>query len=412
MAISPALFEDLTKAIATLLSDNDEVQDAFKDATGDDPYILVTNPNLPRGKQIRDILKSLEKDGKERWLLTYVLAIGNEELRDLVVAACPQTLVSLPPVEEQVARLLQMLLGAPLPLEAKLKLYPKRNDLRQASREITRLFAYKSLHECLHVLQLRLMYGFFLESETSQYAEPDVERSLKDIEQACARAMEAAALLEADSARIELSWINELNKSAASIRDTIAAGDNAVGLDSLNNVAQLIRVHLARLNGQVFTAARRLSLAALTELPFDMDQTESKEVFSYAVRDLKPTVLARALKHKLWQDAENGFSLLTKVLDGSRGGIGEFTMPWFMLKARILWLAELDPGTEWAERAKKYSVEISDQLADEKSKPSLETYHKLTKLCFFAADAMLKSDCSSLRRIDDPLSSVLQDIGP
>jgi hypothetical protein len=122
-------------------------------------------------------------------------------------------------------------------------------------------------------------------------------------------------------------------------------------------------------------------------------------------------VLARALKQKLWQDVENEFALLADSFAHSSEDAASFGAEWFSLKKRIQWLVQLDPHLKWAEDAQKYSDEISDQLAVEGSRPSLETYGKLTSLCFFAIDAMLKSDCSSLREIDGPLKPILNTSG-
>jgi hypothetical protein len=117
----------------------------------------------------------------------------------------------------------------------------------------------------------------------------------------------------------------------------------------------------------------------------------------------------------MWQDAENEFSLVDDLFNIPSGEAMQFSDHWLQLKSRVRWLATLDPDAEWAARARQYSDDIDDQLAEEKLesdlRPSFETYRNLIRICFFGIDAMLKSDCRSLRKIEDPLKSILQEIG-
>ncbi len=71
-------------------------------------------------------------------------------------------------------------------------------------------------------------------------------------------------------------------------------------------------------------AAERQNFAVVQEIPFDAlirdppdaieDRAEFKDLVQ-AMRDLTATVLGRALKNKLWQDAENQISLISNYFD-------------------------------------------------------------------------------------------------
>ena len=92
MAILQAWREHLTRGIATALSQDEDFTRVVKDATGYDPYEEYTSRYLSRRQQISEILTVLEKEGSERWLLTYVLvgASQNDQLPGLIAKAYPQ----------------------------------------------------------------------------------------------------------------------------------------------------------------------------------------------------------------------------------------------------------------------------------------------------------------------------------
>src|SRR5688572_14327843 len=109
MPISPALRELLTESIGAVLAENKEIKDIVEKATGNDPYNVYTNSELPRAKQISDILAHLEKMGTERWFLTHILvrAAGDDRLRQLIVKACPETVDSSIAIDLQVDSLIK-----------------------------------------------------------------------------------------------------------------------------------------------------------------------------------------------------------------------------------------------------------------------------------------------------------------
>ena len=81
-----------------------------RQATGNDIFNVYAAKNDPRAILLTKTLDQLEKEGTERWLLTYILiAIAREKIRKLIVKSWPKTLVSLPQAEDQVATALKYL---------------------------------------------------------------------------------------------------------------------------------------------------------------------------------------------------------------------------------------------------------------------------------------------------------------
>jgi hypothetical protein len=124
--------------------------------------------------------------------------------------------------------------------------------------------------------------------------------------------------------------------------------------------------------------------------------------------------MARALVHKIWQDAENDLSLIEDVLLAPAGGAPKFVSHWLALRTRVILLASLDPDAEWAKLAKTYTDQIEAQLTQEKIddrlKPSFGAFARILKFRFLAVDATLKADCGALGKFHVPLKTMVEDI--
>ncbi len=412
----PATFlKPVSDAIGDALT-LEQLQDIVATATGNGLFEEFATPNDPRRVAVRRTLERLIDEGTERWLLTYVLlgAVTNDPLRRLIVKACPETLVSLPNVDQQVDRALKALdlVAAALTLEFKRQIRPSRDRLSAISGQIATLLAYKHLHECLHVLNLKLSVKPTLQAGADDRARlDDLTDTRQEVERACATGRQAAAPLGAETA-IELAWIAELERLSAEL----AGSDASAAATSLTQVQRLIRLQLPRLNRNILDTANQLSLHELMlVLPMEVRLEEAFIEMSHAIRDLKVTVIARALLHKIWQDADNELSLIEDFLGTATGEARQFAEHWLTLRSQILWLASLDPDAEWSKQAKRHSEHIDDEMTEEKLdeeiKPSLANYGRVVRFRFFAIDAMLKADYGALGKFHTPLKRMVEEIG-
>lgn len=414
MSALSSLRQKAIEAIGAALTEQD-IERVVLEATGNDIYNIYAAKGEPRASLISKTLAQLENEGTERWLLTYILiASAQEKLRMLIVKTWPKTLVDLPQAEGQVASALKnlhLLLNIPLPTDLKYELRPKHEAFGEIRRRIAELYVYKSLHEFLHVLQLKLVVA----GAAQTGAGPDFSGILAQCAEIAAQAPSIVALL--DSGETELAWISQLGGLAASLKSATAASDIAACLGFRDVIQGLTRLHLSRLNTRVFTAAKELSFEALVEdLPLDIETQDAFTELVHAVRELKPTVIARALKQSMWQDAEKQISDIANIVNVVGDEFSEFSEHWSTLKSRVLWLATLDPGDPWAKQAQQFSDEIDDGLSKEKLddeiKHRFETYGNLFRFRFLAIDNTLMQDCSSLRLIDAPLTQILTELAP
>jgi len=150
------------EAIGEVLTE-DEIVSVVRAATGNDIFNVYAGKNDPRAIQLSKTLDQLELEGTERWLLTYLLiAIAREKIRKLIVKTWPKTLVGLPQAEDQVTsalKYLNTLLKIPLSSDLKYELKVKQAAFEEIRQRIATLYAYKTLHEDLHQLNLKLTFG-------------------------------------------------------------------------------------------------------------------------------------------------------------------------------------------------------------------------------------------------------------
>lgn len=410
MGLPAAYVKPVSDAIGDAFSTK-QLEDVVMAATGNQLFKEYAGENDPLRLAVRHTLERLIEEGTERWLLIQVLvsAVANEQLRRLIVKASPETLAALLKVDNQVDRALQSLTvvkAAVLKPEFIAALKPSSDTISVISDQIRALSAFKSLHECVHALHLKLAFK-------SEDAADDLER-LKNIERTCVAARAAAAPLGSGAAD-ELTWIAELERLGTEIGSAIKANDLDAIQTGFGHAQRLIRLHLSRLNTDIFTAAGKLSLEGLMiVLPSEITLEDSFVQLSHAIRDLKATVIARALVHKIWQDAQNELLLIEDVFSASAKDVQLFAEHWLLLRAYVLWLAALDPDAEWAKLARTYSDRIETELTRETlsdtMKPSFEAFCRVLKFRFFAVNAMLKADCNSLGKFQSPLKSMVEEI--
>lgn len=421
MPVLPELRKKTIEAIGEILT-QEEIVSVVKAATGNDIFNVYCARNDPRAIQLSKTLDQLELEGTERWLLTYILiAIAREKIRKLIVKTWPKTLVGLPQAEDQVTSALKYLnavLKLPLSKDLRQELKSKHDAFTEIQQRIATLFAYKTLHEDLHQLDVKLTFGELLQSVAA--AGPDFSSIANQCVKTLTEASSFAPLLgpQSEEAKTELAWISRLQTITTSLKSAIATSDAAACLRAVDDIRQLIKLHLSRLNGQVFKAATDLSFEALTyDFPDDIETEGAFDDLVHAIRELKPTVLARALKHSLWQETQNDISLVGDFFDIPGEEIADVSDHWFTLKSRVLWLATLDPDDPWAKQAREFSDEIDDDLLskkvmDDEIKARFEAYRNLFRFRFLAIDNTLKQDCGSLRKIDGPLAEILKELAP
>jgi hypothetical protein len=405
----------LQEAIAALLDDDDEFNKLVK-RTGLLPSSIFHITATPKEK-VEKTYERLRKLGNARWFLTWVLihAADDAELRLTITDAFPNTLSRLPLAEEDVSsasNFLLAVLNIPITEELRYKLRPKQRSISNITQSIITLFAYKCLQEYLFTLLFSLNVNDALLSNPAHDVAPDLPGLADLIDEIVTEAPTTVQMVGPATAA-ENKWIDELQPYSASLR---AAQDKPeAAMTIIDAIQRLVRDNLTRLTDTIFAAVKELSFDALThELPPNV-QTRSKFTdFVQAVYDVKATVLARALKTKMWQDAENRMSLISNYFEAPEKSTN-MAKEWFALRDQVDWLAGLEHDERWATEAKQLAIEIDDEIAkeavlDDEARMHFETYRSWIRGPFKKVDETLKVDCGALCKIDDPLKKILADL--
>lgn len=423
----PIDLDDVYSKIGEVLDDS-EIVLLVKQATGKDIYNEWATPNDPRKIRIKKTVEALKLLGDERWLMTYILIYlaarqklrqTQEKLREVVVTAFPTTLMNLPQAEIQVDKALiylRTVLNVPFPPPLKVQLRPKRGSFAAVAQNIMTLVGYKELQELLLLLLFALNYN---EALAANPLGPNLESIVRGIDNVVQRAPAALTLL-GPAASTYAGLVGSLAPQSATLQT--AAGTPAGTAAIIDGLQRSVRLYLAQVNKDIFQLVYELSFepggplagALLGDVPTDIESRDGFKDLVHIIRDLTVTLLARTLKYKFWQDVENQLSLVGSYFEvpGDAAGIAE---DWFSLTAKINWLAELEPDQSWSLEAKKLSGEIDNEMykegnLDEEVKAHFDAYRKWFGGPLRKIDEALKQDCGSLRKMDDPLNKILNEL--
>lgn len=418
MGLLPKSLTSVSNAIGDALT-AEQLSEIVLEATAQ-PYDAFVPDNHTTRQAVSLILQALMKEGTEHWLLTKVTAVlvSDFAMRRLIARSCPESLTPPLPVEKQVERAaaqLDGLIPQLLTPTYKPELKRWRDVLCETARQLAHLAAYKNLHELLHGLHLKLtfQYGAGPIPGLPAHATADCQGLVAEMCRAARQALDAAGF-EPAAAQTEREWIERL--------EAFAALPPPPAAEALADAQREIRLRLSGLNKSIFETADDLSMHELiAALPPDLRYEEELIVqFMHAFLDLKATVIARAIVHKVWQDADNDLSLLRDFIDLPSKKIEQILQHWVTLQPRIVWLGSLDPDADWFKAAATYAEQISERLADEALtverfdgdvKSTFENYFRLVKFRFLAIDARLKAECRTLARIQEPLQRIAAKIG-
>jgi hypothetical protein len=442
MPLAPDKIDFMAKAIGGLLH-GPLVEQAFLDATGSGLYDEFAGRDSPLNQAIVDALTKLNKDGRVRWLLTYVLidAVAIDELRRLIVGNYPEALTPAPSFAAQVDRVLAALtavMNAVLKPEIKPRLETAGPKLAGISRKIDVFLAYKNFHAILHGLHLKLtVRPAFGPSADPKLRLDDLNDWYKQVNAVYAGVSATATALTDKYPDLrgaaEFDWIPRLQLLLAKWKPALDVSNVETGSTFLTAVQRLVPLQLSDLNARIFEAAKTLSLSDLiSSVPLDVISSLPPDIrnsfieFEFSVRDLKPSVLARVFEHKIWQDVDDGLSGLDQLLS-TEGGVAKFRNQWVELRLLAFWLATFYPTAPWPGEAKKYSDNIQEQLANKsyeqegnavtvdvanpEIRPSYEGYRRLLRYQFLEIDTKFKQDCSSLLKFGPQLQTFVDGIG-
>ncbi|AXQ94290.1 hypothetical protein LV780_11030 [Cereibacter azotoformans] len=431
MALPPLLIEPLSEEVARLFT-TDDLKRIMLKATGLGLHEEWVPDNLVGRQKAFALLEAVSRQDAEPLVLAEMLARRPHaaEFADLVGRACPEARAALPGTVRQVEEVISGLTE----IRARLDEAPVRERLSQSRDRLSMIVdtvdsldAYKSLHECLHQIQIKQFRALndaarALPTDLRQAAELRVY--CNQLRSACVMARSAVDQLPpAPIPRAtETLWIDALEAAAAQVQDAIDGADPAGARSALRQIRWIIQNTPPRLNSLIFATASALPLDDLAHALEDVAGADGGEPIRAALRSLRliiPTIRSEVVEHREWQEADIRITELDQLFE--RGGSGsdlieEFAAIWIELKAMVQELVARDPDAAWARRILAYLEDVDDALAREQADASFEaTYSAFrgeAQIRFLTVDSRLKGDCSALVRISLPLHRLLAELRP
>ncbi|WP_215610741.1 hypothetical protein [Leptothoe spongobia] len=294
-----------------------------------------------------------------------------------------------------------------------------RVDFQAALEQIEIIANYKELHDLLHRLEFQCYSGIvqevrrFPDDETALDILTDHEMTLEQLVQA----IQVVAQRETIATR-EVMWLKDLKQSQQELHDAIELLDLRKLQKTIWLLNRVLAIQPSRINTNLNVAARALRLPALVHalqaiwstLSAGTSDREKISEFQWGLNtlaDLNERLGALVSGHDYWQEMD----LELRRIEGSVDkDLIELEMSWPDLKERSTELFDQD-ADEWTAKFQVSCEKLDDALITAnpiKIKRYFRVYRREASNRFYQVDVTLKRLCEDLRKVGNPLASVLR----
>jgi hypothetical protein len=282
------------------------------------------------------------------------------------------------------------------------------------------LNVYKNLHECLHQLQ-KISLRRLATAAANLNGGPTQPGVLNTYREKLATALTKAStfkkgLTDGTAQGVEEEWIEKLGTASRDYTAALGAADKVGALAALDLVREILRFEPFRINRNINVTARSLPLVDLTAaltavsavVPGKFEISDAISV----IGALQETLRQRVDEHKMWQNAENKIWNAEEAF-GRSSPRADFASAWPAAKASVEPLLKLQSNADWSESAAEFATAVADKLADETAsnealEKAFDVYLKEVRDRFMEVDDNLRSDCTALASIGEPLRTILR----
>lgn len=285
--------------------------------------------------------------------------------------------------------------------------------------QIEILGTYKDLHDLLHTLESQCYWGIVREARHF----PDDETALEILSdhnltlQQIIKNIQAIAT-KAPPAPTETGWISDLAKSHTELSEAIAQSDHRRLQRVIWLLNRVLAIQPSRINTSLNIAARALRLPALlaglisiqnklVDSALDPDKMALFQEGVTALTALENGLTLQIQTHDQWQEIDLELRRIEGNLDKD---VIELEMSWPDLKRMLELLYLKSPAEERSEFCK--DGECLEQAIAHQNPAQIRryfrSYRRRASNCFYRVDVDLKRFCGELRRVGEPLASVLR----
>jgi hypothetical protein len=412
-------------------------------STGRGLYEAYTNRMMPTEVQVKELLTGLSSRNENVAFFKAVLLARPDAkgLRELIRAACPESLDGLPEAAAQVELVVRGIDAARAALTDDAIAAPvraARDDLERLARGLRWLAAYKLLHDGFQKLQLQLPQllraAARLTVELEAWVQIEASRAAVEAMRGDAERFTALFIVlppdtppntPGDRAA-ESRLVARIAGVAGTFKAAIDTEDAEAAQGAAKAMARLIRIEPKRLEMLMSRTAVTLPFAQLVAaLEAVLRELERRAAavtaLSAAVDQLH--VLRSGLDwqveiHHLWQDAENDLWAAEDVLSNEAAAAldeacDDFATHWSVARDRHQVIYQRDPGAPWIVSLEKLAGTIEKHFSPwvpEQMRSDFSRYRLRGLSRFFEVDRTLRTHCDAIVALERPLHSMLADL--
>ncbi|HSK77650.1 MAG TPA: toll/interleukin-1 receptor domain-containing protein [Thermoanaerobaculia bacterium] len=281
---------------------------------------------------------------------------------------------------------------------------------------------YKDLHDLLHTLQLHCYDRILQEAKSF----PDDDLAVDNLREHEATLQSTVEDLRRVGQRkslppSEVSWVQRDLEPA--LGELHAALENLEPKKLRRTTSLLNRVLTTRpseINTRLNDAARDLPFLELIQamtvvrdrmrtLDLDLEKVQQFETGIETLARLSDTLATLVADHDRWQEAEQELRLTEETWDGTIEGIED---SWASIHETLAPMAV--GSTElWAASFRQDAQRMGDAVAarePERARRCFRSFRRQASTRFHRVDVMLKDQCDELRKVAEPLASLLKRI--
>ncbi len=296
-----------------------------------------------------------------------------------------------------------------------------QTNFQAASEQIDILVNNKRLHDLLHTMQFQF-YNYLVQQTRRSLSDDTDWDILMDYEIDFQSIIDELQDIGGRGTFVveEVAWIQDIMSAREELHEAVKNSDMKRLKKAAWLIDRVLAIQPSRINTRLSTGARALRLpdlvnamtvvrSKITRLDLDPRKVCQFEVGIDALDKLNHSLNALIKEHDKWQTVDNELRLIDANLEQN---MSELELSWPHLKVNIesLYGGSTDA---WVLSLKAEGEKLESAIAQEpvKVKQYFRHYRRRASDRFYQVDLELRKLCNDLRKVGEPLASVLRMIG-
>jgi hypothetical protein len=437
MSLAPQQLKELGDLLVQQFDDEGkELDQVVRFNLGKRLFVHFVGHGLPFQTVVDKLLEKTEQQGS-----TFKLCVGVvnfrpnvPEVKAIIGRVMPAALAAPPETAEQVADVRRGVeaIHARLGIAAvRDRIVTTRDDLKRVARDLDLLARYKTLHDCLHILQikhLRLVANAARQLATDPSACDTLGEYLDQLRFQSIDARTAAqGLPDTPGERdVEMGWVVTLDSVIEGFRTALKSNDSRAALASVYQLKGILRAQPARLDNLLVITARRAPLDRLVETlqevakASDEDDGHSSDLSKgiLALQRLVPDQMGLIAEHTAWQQVASDLWQADEALyQASSESLEEFQYLWQSLWSKVQAISASNPAADWAKALNQHAGEFEQAFPMPATPPVpapvkvlFNRFLRDAMFQFFGVDKTLHAQCGEIIKLGEPLQRLLEEV--